>query len=316
MKKRAAIFLCLALTIGAFAQTQRGNVKTRKGYVREVRENSNGKGGFNYLPLPMVTIKITGNIGTESNKNGMFELSPNNPTFQIARVSKSNYKLITPSNYTKTYNCTSELLEITMVNEETWNRRNKDKQIKAERNLNKDKNNELDKLYEKREKGQISEGDYFKRLDEIDDKYKKRLESTNRFIEDYTSAYFRGMDSINKQLNDYLIEGKYREFDSLMKTKGDFSQREEEIRQLNEVEQAAKTAKEKRIEELAADFFREHQKFSQQFIQDSALHYLLRRSALDTTNIVWLGDVAEFYLTYIGDYGKALNYDNKSYIVI
>lgn len=311
MKKTLLFLLSFAIMAGAMAQTQKGTAKTKKGYVREVKENNSKNGGLDYSPLAKVAIKITGNIGTESNNFGKFELSPNESSFRLVDVRRTGFKLITPSDYTNTYTCTSELLEIIMVKNETWNRKNQDKQTRAENNINKEKSNELEMLYQKRDNGRLSESEYFKQLNEINKKYKQLIEKTVRFVEQYTSDYFRGLDSIDKQLNDFLIEGRIHEFDSLMRLKGDFSQREEEIKLLNNVEQAYKTAKRKKIEYLASDYFREAQKYNQLFNQDSALYYLIKRSLLDTTNVRWLDEVAIFCSENIGDYKQVMSYYNK-----
>ncbi len=319
MKKRAAIFLCLALTIGAFAQTQRGYVETigqlgSDGKVTGVKR----VGG--------VSIKLANNKGTESNADGRFSIEVGKTNFQIKQVSKKGFTVRSPYDMTKSYSYSSNDFVIVIEDREESYRIKEQEIQKRTVELGKKLSEERKLNFKLYEEGKRTEQEYENVKKELNDR-KEHEEKTIKSIAEWLSTTdFSALDTLNLRISRLISEGKNREALDLIHSQGDISEQinkvnqdkdalgkhKEETAKRIETEHKAEEAIQRQILDLTTRCYNAYQAHLEQYQLDSALFYLTKRLELDTNNVEWLSDIAKFYSRFKRDHNKALEYYNKA----
>ena len=131
----------------------------------------------------------------------------------------------------------------------------------------------------------------------------------------FVSTDYDQVSDINRQINDLILKGQLDLADSLIASKGDFDRREQKLAELKRTAEAAEELANKSREELergqtdlAYDYYRKYTMKLSEFRNDSAVYYLERRAALDTTNVEWQKEAGSFACNYLGDYAKGMAY--------
>lgn len=316
IKKLGLLILVLLLSLFSIAQTQKGYVKT-KGRMTDGKLIP-GKG------LKGTLVKVHGrNTILVDKDDGKFGFPMAGDQFRIDSVRKKGYQLVDLEVYTRYYKYSVNPLYLVM---EDPNQILSD-QLSAERtirhNLQKqlqEKENELESL---KAENKISEQEYILALDKL---YQDQSNS-ERLIKDMAKRYaeldYDQLDDFYRQVT-YSIEcGDLVKADSLLASRGDIVEQVESIKQrskaLNDEKQMLKEAEavhQADIEEAAHRCYSYHETFSSQHLYDTAAYYLELRASLDTTNIQWLDETGMFFIKYLGNKDKSLEYYKKAQSVL
>ena len=312
MKRLRTIILLalLGLTGGALAQTQQGYVKT-KGRMMNGKYYS-GKG------IGDATVQVKDRSAMRSRADGTFSFPVSGKSYSLQQVQKQGYVLLDQDVLYKQYSYSSNPLEIVMEDKVQL-----DADRRAmERQLRRITDDELrrrgDEIEALKEQNKISEEKYRELLNKLNDDYDKNENLIKDMVEQYNKIDFDKVDEFNRRVSDCIVNGRFREADSLIRSKGSFARREAELEQFSAANASDRKALEHREEaeralrnDLAQDYFQMHSNFKAQLQFDSAVHYIEKRYLLDTNNVEWINDCGNF-LYFIANYDKTLRYYNRA----
>ena len=310
MKKFLLIVMaCLAISLVAEVQKQQGIVRT----LEKAKRPSVGIDGVtvNILEYPNALV---------TKKGGKFSFSipgkKQGDSYKVSRVQKKGYTLVDKHLQGRQYSYSASVpLEIVMVS---------DKHLASDKKLIEDKAfARAKRIYETRiadlerqlaEKA-ISDSIYYAERERLNDDYDKYIELIGEMAERYAMTDYKGLSEINRQILECIENAELERADSLINSKGDFDQRERELREQQELNQAtaeflAKSQRdaEFKLNDLAEDYYNKYTIHKGKYQNDSAAYYLMRRSALDTTNVEWIYDAGLFVEDFMADYDSAMDY--------
>ena len=313
MKKSLFFLILLFVFFPVLAQnTQTGYVKTKG------RMDKQG----NLIPgtrIGNVAIQLTGGHSTVAGANGDFKLTAPSQKFCLTSVQKQGYTLIDPDVLKKQYVCSANPLVISM---ETIEKMEDDKLV-AERKLRRQLQKQLQQKEEEidalKEENKLTEEEYRKVLNQL---YAEQ-ESNERLVSDMAKRYaeldYDLLDEFYRQVTFCIENGDLVKADSLLRSRGDLNQQVEELKNMGKDISArrdtlnkAKAVYNAEKEETARRCYSFFEKFSAQFLNDSAAYYLELRANLDTTNVQWQNETGSFIKDYLADYNKALSYYERA----
>ena len=305
MKKLLCVFsLLTAITVTAFAQTQQGVVKTRGRMVNGQHVSGSGLTGA------IVSIQ-GGNSYSVQDSTGSFSFPVPAKTFVIQRVQKSGYQLVDADVTRKSFQYSGNPLCLVM---ETPEQLMEDK-LAAERKIRRTLQHQLeekeDELETLKAQQRLTQEEYQKRLQQLYDEQKDNEKLISEMAQRYTELDYDRMSELNQQISDCILNGELVRADSLLRTKGDIKQRMEELLQHQQANdemrdklEKSEAMAEKEKEELAEDCYNRYTIFLIQHMNDSAAFYLELRAQIDTTNIMWQLEAAN-YLSLINEDERA-----------
>lgn len=310
----AAMMLCVILS----AQTQQGYVKT-KGRMM------NGK----YVPgqgLKGATVSIKGRTTILVNKDdGSFSFPVPEAQFRVDSVRKQGYQLVDLDALSKTYKQSANPIYLVM---ETPEQQIEDRLDNYQR-INNAQQQLISRLREEvkqlKKENRINEEEYGDRLQEIADMQIESQQLIDEMVERYSKIDYDQLSEFDRLISTYILNGELRKADSLLNTKGDFKDRAENLRKLNEANTKERKDLEKRKQnleksealsikerdDLANDYYHKFEILKLQHKNDSAAYYLELRVTLDTTNVEWLKETGNFIFDYLSDFDKSLYYFQK-----
>lgn len=305
--ERAAL-LCLAIVLAvlmASAQTQQGYVKTRGRLV-----NGSVVAGQR---LSGVTVQVKGRNAVVSRADGTFSFPVSANRFSIQSVKKQGYALIDPEAIAKQYNYSANPLILVM---ETPSQQTGDK-LETERKLRRTLTRQLqqheDEIEHLKEQNKLTEEQYHQALQELYVEQEKSMNLVSQMAERYSRIDFDQIDEFNRRVSECIIEGRFTEADSLIKSKGNLKERIATHNKHHEANVEARKHLEdseameiKDREDLAQDCYSQFLIHKLQHHPDSAAYYIEQRAMLDTTNIDWLYTAA-CYLKECGNVDNALS---------
>ena len=305
MRKALLILTMIICAMSASAQTQHGYVKTRGRLV-------NGQ----VVPgqrLAGVTVQVKGRNAVASRANGSFSFPVPTSKFSIQSVKKQGYALVDPEAIAKQYNYSANPLILVM---ETPSQQTGDK-LETERKLRRTLTRHLqqreDELELLKKQSKLTEEQYHKALQELYAEQKKSLNLVSQMAERYSMIDFDQLDEFNRRVSECIIEGQLVEADSLIKSKGDLRLRIDAHNKHHDANVQARKHLEdseameiKNREDLAQDCYSQFLIHKLQHHPDSAAYYIEQRALLDTTNVDWLCEAAN-YFKEAGRYEKALD---------
>ena len=312
MRKLLLFILCCVIVLGTMAQIQRG-------FVRTIGRSNDGKTVIGVERLKDVSIKFGDNRGTVSVDNGVFEFEVKGGEFTLQSVSKQGYVLVSPNNLPRVYERSSDLLEIVLMdlNEQVKVQREVEKKIR--RQLDKQYKKELSELRSLRKQKKITEEEWRAGMQEIYEQQEKDENLIKEMAERYSRIDFCALNEQNRLIARYIIDGRLAEVREMIHGKGSMDERIRKNKQHREanVEGRKNLEKSEQYEgksaaDIAQDCFNMAEIFLESGQADSALCYLKKRLAFDTTNAIWLIDIAELYVEEKEDYLSALEYYNKA----
>ena len=296
MKKRILFLsaLLIAVTCGAMAQSQKGFVKTRGRIVNGKVVAGQGLTG--------ATVHVKGRASVlVKNSNGSFSFPVTTKQFVIESVNKKGYQLVDADAAPKTYVHSPAPIYLVM---ETPSQLMEDK-LEAERKLRRTLTKRLqqreDELEALKEQNRITQEQYNATMQQLYDQQESNEALVREMAEYYSRIDYDQIDEFNSRVSEFILAGDLAKADSLLRSKGDIDER---IRKLNEHHDANVQARETlekseqaeqfSREDLAQDCFSFFRRFALDNKPDSALCYIEKRAALDSTNCQWQADAGSY----------------------
>ena len=243
MKKITIILLSFLLFASGFSQAQKVKYPTRKGIVQESTMIMDKNGKPKKKPLQGARIFTGKGVSNSSNAKGEFTLTPDTVPFKIIQVKKKEYTLLSPEQGTRTYYDNNEILDVLMVSDKTFNNYMDSRMNVATEEREKKKKQALEEIKQQKDEGKITYGEYFQKQDSINDAYDEQMKRLVEFVERSCKEFFKGMERIDKEIDECIMKGEYDKADSLLLSKGYFNKRIENIEKLEQVtEQLVKDA--------------------------------------------------------------------------
>ncbi len=314
------VILQLFLGLSVFAQTQQGYVKTI------------GRPGKKGKALSGVTIRVKGEHNdVVSGKDGGFSIiirgKKNGSPYSLQNVQKNGYELNDFGTIGREYAfSTSVPLTIVMVSTDQLQadklRIEKNAYEKAEKNY-KAKMAILEKKLSDNAITAVQYRDEIQKLRNSFDKYESLIES---LADHYAHTDYDELDEKDTEINILIENGELEKADSLIQTLFDpiniLIRNKEALASLNQTISDAEGIIQQANEDLAA-VLKQQEKDAEylyqlytiaisQFEVETAGKYLETRAALDSTNIEWNLDVAQFLGANMGNYRDANKYLNKA----
>ena len=235
MKKITIIALSFLLFASGISQAQKVKYPTRKGIVQESTMIIDKNGKPKKKPLQGVRIFTGKGVSNSSNAKGEFTLTPDTVPFKITQVKKNEYTLLSPEQGTRTYQDNNEILDVLMVNDKTFNNYMDSQMEIARLKREAKKNDELKKIEQQKDEGKIKYGEYLQKKDSINQAYDEQMKRLVEFVERSCKEFFKGMEQIDKEIDDCIMKGDYLKADSLLISKGYFNERIKNIEKLKQV---------------------------------------------------------------------------------
>ena len=235
MKKITIIALSFLLFASGFSQAQKVKYPTRKGIVQESTMETDKNGKPKKKPLQGVRIFTGKGVSNSSNAKGEFTLKPDAVPFKITQVKKNEYTLLSPEQGTRTYYDNNEILDVLMVSDKTFNNYMDSQMNVATEAREKKKKQALEEIKQQKDEGKIKYGEYLQKKDSINQAYDEQMKRLVEFVERNCKEFFKGMEQIDKEIDDCIMKGDYLKADSLLISKGYFNERIKNIEKLKQV---------------------------------------------------------------------------------
>ena len=318
--KKYLLFLCLLATISAaFAQTQRGYVKTRG------RLAANGS----LIPgtrLTGATITFKDNVAVVSGPNGAFSYPMRSKTFSVESVKKKGYQLYDPDLLGRTHSYSSNDLLVVMDTPENVLEDRLAAVRKIRNTLQKQLNEKTNELAALKKQHKITEEEYQKKIQALQKEQDKNEELISEMAERYSTLDFEAMDDFRRRVAAYIQNGELTRADSLLNTKGSMEERcaelarerealrknAEDLRKRQEEQEKGEAHYAKKLEDIAADCYNHFEICKLRHDNDSAAYWIELRACQDSTNVDWQLQAGKFIDDYIADYHKALRYYQRA----
>ncbi|MBP5758384.1 MAG: tetratricopeptide repeat protein, partial [Bacteroidales bacterium] len=315
MKKTAITLITgILLVAGALAQTQTQNgvVKTRGRMV-----------GGKLVPgtaLAGATVQVDGSQ-TILAKDGRFSFPVKDGKFIIKAVTKQGYQLV-DADACRQYQYSATPLQIVM---EEPGKLQAD-QLATERKLRRELQRRLQQREDEIEEMQLSLDEKNRMLAQINQEREDNEKIIASMSQYYATIDYDQLDSFQQRVTQLLENGELERADSLLRTRGNMTDRIRQMRQEQETEakeeaelaqqqqfidQVAEGVK-KNIEITATDCQNFINRFNEAHLFDSAARYYDLRAKLDTNNVDWQFNAGYYYYDKIGDYDKAQRYFSKA----
>ena len=223
------------LFASGISQAQKVKYPTRKGIVQEATMIMDKNGKPKKKPLAGVRIFTGKGVSDSSNAKGEFTLKPDAVPFKIIQVKKNEYTLLSPEQGTRTYQDNNEILDVLMVSTKTLNNYMDSQMNVATEAREKKKEQALEEIKQQKDEGKIKYGEYLQKQDSINKAYEEQMKRLVEFVERNCKEFFKGMEQIDKEIDDCIMKGDYLKADSLLISKGYFNKRIENIEKLKQV---------------------------------------------------------------------------------
>lgn len=308
MRKASWLLFFLFVVVIASAQTQQGIVKTRGRMVNGVLKPGVGLQG--------ATVQVKNRSAVVSGANGKFSFPLRTNNYQLESVKKNGYLLV-DQEACRSYQYSANPLYLIMEEPDQQLADQLDKEKKLRRELQKkilQREDEIDAL-------NVSVEEKNRLLQDLN----QQREDNEKIIKDlsryYSTLDYDQLDAFQQQVSDCLENGELEKADSLLRSRGDMSNRiallkaeqeaeakeAEELAQRQKALDASMAGTRKSMEAIAADCYNFHLRFLQAHQNDSAAHYLEQRARLDSTNVEWVNDAGCFIDRYLARYDDAIS---------
>lgn len=308
------------------AQTQNGVVKT-KGRL------ANNGSVIHGVPLSGATVTVKGRNAVVSGNNGKFSLSIPGNNYYLQSVQKQGYVLTDPDVLSKQYVQSKNQLTLVMETPDDQLEDRLDVMNQIRNTLQNQLNKSRAEIKSLKEQNKLTQEEYRMKLQELAAQQESNIQLVNEMADRYSRMDFDQIDDFNRRISKLILEGKLMEADSLLNTKGDINTRAAVLRQHQEANSKAeqelkmkqkkleksKAMTKKELEDLAQDCYRKYEIFKMRHENDSAGFYIEYRANLDSTNVEWQLNSADFLMNIKVDleraefiYLCALNYSRNN----
>lgn len=311
------LIVCLFSSVFAgFAQTQRGHVKTRG------RLSASGT----VVPgtrLSGATITFRGNNSAVSGTNGAFTFAVSNKTFCITNVRKNGYQLYDNDLLGRDHKFSANELLVVMDTPDNVLADKLESERKIRKTLRKQLQEKEDELDALKEQQKISEEQYRTELQALYGAQENNEKLISEMAERYSTMDFDQLDDFQRRVAAYIQNGELTRADSLLNTKGSMEERRarieqnktivtinaQELKKRQEEQKKSEALLTKELEDFGKDCFSRYEIYKLQHKNDSAAYFLKMRADLDSTNISWNIEYANFCRIYLEK-----NVESKRYI--
>lgn len=319
MKRTLCILYFILHAIACLAQNQSGMVRTL------------GRPAQKGVPLAGVTVRIAeAHNAVVSGKDGAFSLPINKKdgeSFVIRQVQKAGYELNDRDLIGRKYAFSStHPITIVMVSA---------KQLQAEKAriennaysvAEKNYKNKLAALEEQLKNGQIDAEKYSGQIRSLQGDFERFQSLIDGLSEHYAHIDYDEMDENEKEIAQCIENGNFDKADSLIHRCFDVTDvLSRNLKALDRIEQGISQAKDVIADtnRLMAEVLRRQAKDAEylyqlytialaRFDNEKAGQYILTRAELDTTNVEWTAQAANFMDDYQSDYDKAMRYYDRA----
>lgn len=308
MKKLLLIsVLCCLAALAAVAQTQQGVVRT----LEKSNRPSVGIKGVTVSILEYPNALVTGQGGKFS-----FTARGKKPgdAIRVSRVTKKGYTLADPKGRKYAYSSTVPI-EIVMVSDKQLAVDKKQIEDKATARAKRTYESRIAELERQLAEKAITEQAYYAERERLSNDYDSYIQLIDEMAERYAMTDYKGLSDINRRILECIENAELERADSLINSKGDLDQRERELREQQELNQATEEFLEQsrrdaefKLNDLAEDYYNKYTILAAGYRNDSAAYWLERRAALDTTNVEWQNQAGFFNLQYLANYSRAMEY--------
>lgn len=312
MKKSICTIIMALMALLTIAQTQKGYVKTKG------RLAANGT-VISGTRLAGTIIQVKGRNTVLSRTDGNFSFPMPGQQFQLQSVQKDDYVLIDPDVLSHPYSYSKSPLVLVMEDkkQQAAERRAIERRVKNNMYAQLEKRErEIEAL---KEQNRISEQKYEELMQQLNDDEQQNESIVKEMVEAYTRMDFDLIDEFHRQVSNFILNGELDKADSLINTRGDIRTRVDQQLEKQKVLAAQQRKLDKAREMLAKDndelaqlCYNKYQIFKLQHENDSAAHYLLLRTELDSTNVSWLLAAGDFLYEYKSDASESVRYYEKA----
>ena len=300
--KKFLLFLSLLATVSvAFAQTQRGYVKTRG----RLAANSTTIPGTR---LSGATLTFKGNRTAVSGPNGVFTFSVPSKTFCVTNVQKNGYQLYDRDLLGKPHSYSSNDLLVVMDTPDNVLADKLASERKIRRTLQKQLMEKEDEIEALKAQQKITEEQYQKQLQVLYQSQENNEKLISEMAERYSTLDFDQLNDFQRRVAAFIQNGELTRADSLLNTKGSMEERSaeldressaikdnaEELRKRQEEQAKSEALYAKKLEDFASDCYSRFEICKLRHDNDSAAYWLELRASKDTTNVEWLIEAGDF----------------------
>jgi len=284
MRKKVLAVLLLQLSIYPLliAQTQSGIVRT----VSRPDAPSQLLSG--------VVVRVQGDYNpVMTDEQGAFQvLMPgykNGSAYTLAGINKGGYELREPELVGRQLPFSSSVpLQIVMVSRRQLQRDKQRIEQAARENIERHYEEQLNALNEQLAKATLSNQEYEKQLNQLEQEYDRFEPLIEQMAERYARTDYDGLSEADILIQQAIEQGDLELAQQRILAKGDPEEREKKMKKIRRLAEAQR-------DELATDYYHLYAIHLSRFQNDSALFYLLKRAELDTTNAQWQLDAGNFY---------------------
>lgn len=311
MKKLSALIISLLIATMGFAQTQQGYVKTKGRMVDGKLVPGQGLKG--------ATVSVHGRTTVLVNADdGAFSFPVSGAQFRLDSVRKKGYQLVDMDAIGKTYEHSSNPLYLVM---ETPERQWED-QLAAERKIRRTLTNQLhqreDEIEALKTQQKLSDEEYRQALQKLYEDVDQNEQLVKDMVERYSKIDYDQLDEFYRQVSYYIENGELVRADSMLRTRGNLPaqvdlilQRGQALHEEREQLHMAEAVQQADIEEAAHRCYSYFETFKMLHENDSAAYYIELRARLDTTNLQWQVELANYVSDYLSDFETALELYNR-----
>lgn len=298
MRKYISIFFVM-YSVLCFAQTQPGLVRTVS------RPNHPSE------PLSDVMLRVRGNHNAVlSTANGEFSLLMQGlqpgQEYTISSISKLGYELREPEIIgRKQAFSTTVPIEIVMISSQVLLEERMRIEAKARANVEANYTKRLSELDAALASAKLSNEAYEAQLNELEDQYERfepLLQSMSRY---YALIDYDSRDTLAERISERIEAGDLEAAEQLIKAKGAISEREKQVRELQQLQAYL-------LNDLAADCYHLFTIACERLQNDSAEFYICKRAMLDTTNVEFQLRAGQFLMVYRAKFDEAESYFQRS----
>lgn len=308
MKTRFLVAFVLLGTLMLNAQEQPGVVKTI------------GRPGNPGIPLDSVFIRAKGATNASlSDDNGTFTLVLDQhqagQAYSLIKVLRIGYQLADGGMIGRLFPFSNDIpLEIAMVSMDDYYRVKNEIEARVRDVVEKEYQAQLLSLNKRLQEKEISEEAYQRKMIEISDYYDNSSNLIDKLADKYARMDYDQLDSIDIRISALIENGKLEEAEALIQSKGTKKTLEELRRNnllLERTLAEGKRMEVQMVKDYAAELLMRFDIASLRFDNDEAAECLKERMLLDTTEVGWCIDYANFIRDYLGRYDEAMDIYNK-----
>ena len=220
--------------------------------------------------------------------------------YTLAGANKGGYELQEPEMVGRQLPFSSSVpLEIIMVSRRQIQKDKQRIEQAARENVERYYEQQLNALNDQLAQAQLTNQQYEAQLQLLEERYDSYEPLIEQMAERYARTDYTGLSQTDSLIQQAIEQGDLDLAQQRILAKGDPDVREQEMQRIRRMADAQRA-------ELAEDLYHLYAIHLSRFQNDSALQYITRRAALDTTNAQWQLDAGNAYDKMGMDYAQAL----------